>query len=166
MQVTRTGVDGGRAADLLRTAEAQRVTIPEGTLAELFSTVMQAAGQDMLPGTRRETTAGDLCAFAASLLGLLPTRELSVAVGRAEMAAGGAQVTGYGEQTLARLAPTLHAAVEQLAARLGPQWDLITRRAKPQGSLRCSTGQSATVISSSPSACAWTCDASASTARC
>ena len=70
----------------------------------------------MLPGTRRETTAGDLCAFAASLLGLLPTRELVVAVGRAEMAAAGNQVTDYGEQTLARLAPTLQAAVDRLGA--------------------------------------------------
>jgi hypothetical protein len=127
MQVTRTGVDGGRAADLLRTAEAQRVMIPEGTLAELFSTVMQAAGQDMLPGTRRETTAGDLCAFAASLLGLLPTRELGVAVGRAEMAAAGNRVTDYGEQTLAKLTPTLQAAMDRLATRLGSQWDLVTQ---------------------------------------
>ena len=129
MQVTRTGVDGGRAADLLRTAEAQRVMIPEGALAELLSIVTQAAGQDMLPGTRRETTAGDLCAFAASLLGLLPTRELSVAVGRAEMAAAGVRVTDYmyGEQALARLAPTIQAAVDQLATRLGSQWDLVTQ---------------------------------------
>ena len=68
MQVARAEVDEARAVDLLRTAESQGAIIPEGALAELFSTVTQAAGQNMLPGTRRETTGGAMCTFAVSLL--------------------------------------------------------------------------------------------------
>ena len=126
VQTARTQVDDTRAATLLRHAEAQGVHIPAGRLAELYRDVTQAAGQNMLPGAGGETTAGALCAFAVATLGVPASREFGVAVGRAEMTASGARITDHGEASLPRLGPVLQAAVEQMAARLGPQWDLLT----------------------------------------
>lgn len=126
IQVARSQVDDAAALVLLRNAEAQGVRVPAGRLAELLRDVTQAAGQNVLPGAGGETTAGALCAFAVAILGVTPTVEFGVAVGRAEMTASGARIADHGESSLGRLAPAMHAAIEQLASRLGSHWDLVT----------------------------------------